>query len=199
MQQVAVISPREAISRLQWFTLVWMSVEVIVASIAAVRARSVALAAFGGDSAIELLSAAAVLWRFRSNRPHAETMATKITGWLLIALAGFIAVDSAHALISESRPRPTYLGIVLLVAAAFVMPWLARRKRQLAVTANSRALRADATQSSICGYMAWIALAGLLLNAFAHFTWADPVAALALLPIVLKEAKEALEGKDCCD
>jgi len=78
------------------------------------------------------------------------------------------------------------------------MPWLGRRKRELVAVANTASLRADATQSSICGYMAWIALAGLLMNAFVHFAWADPVAALALLPIVAKEAKQALEGKECC-
>jgi divalent metal cation (Fe/Co/Zn/Cd) transporter len=76
---------------------------------------------------------------------------------------------------------------------------LGRRKRELSAAANTASLRADATQSSICGYMAWIALAGLLMNAFGHFAWADPVAALGLLPIVIKEAKEAFEGKACCD
>jgi len=177
-----------------------MSVEVAVALFATVRAHSVAMAAFGGDSAIELLSAATVLWRFRSGRKGTEATATKIAGWLLIALVIYIAIDSLYTLIAaEVKPRPSYVGIVLLVAAAFVMPWLARRKRRLAVTSNSPSLRADAAQSSICGYMAaWIALAGLLLNAFGHFAWADPVAALALLPIVVREARDALEGKDCC-
>jgi len=189
----------QAIKRIQWLTVAWMSVEVSVALIAAVRAHSVAMAAFGGDSTIELLSAATVLWRFRSSRKGTEATATKIAGWLLIALLIYIAIDSLYTLIAaEVKPRPSYVGIVLLVAAAFVMPWLARRKRRLAVTSNSPSLRADAAQSSICGYMAWIALAGLLLNAFGHFAWADPVAALALLPIVAKEAKEALEGQACC-
>jgi divalent metal cation (Fe/Co/Zn/Cd) transporter len=191
-------SYHSAIERIQWLTVVWMSVELAVALITATRAHSVALAAFGGDSAIELLSGAAVLWRLRSNRPHAETTATKITGWLLITLAAFIAAGSTYAFVSGSQPRPSYFGIALLVAAAVVMPWLGRRKRELAAAANTASLRADATQSSICGYMAWIALAGLLLNGFRHFAWADPVAALGLLPIVLWEAKKALEGKECC-
>ncbi len=193
-RQVTTVPNWKPIKRIQWFTVAWMAMEVAIALFAAVRARSVALAAFGGDSAIELLSAATVLWRFRSTRESAELAATKITGWLLIVLAVYIAADSLYILLAaESKPKPTYLGVALLAAAAVVMPWLARRKRQLADAANSGSLRADAAQSSICGYMAWIALAGLLLNAFWHFSWADPVAALGLLPIVIKEAKEAFE------
>jgi divalent metal cation (Fe/Co/Zn/Cd) transporter len=194
------LSRSRAIRRIQWLSVVWMSTEVAVALIAGIHARSVALAAFCGDSAIELLSATTVLWRFRSKRVSAEETAMKVTGWLLIVLALFIAADSLYTLISSSRkPEPSYLGIALLVAAAVVMPWLARRKRQLAADAQSASLRADAAQSSICAYMSWIALAGLLLNAFLHVPWADPVAALGLLPIVIKEAKGAFEGGPCCE
>jgi divalent metal cation (Fe/Co/Zn/Cd) transporter len=170
---------------------------MVVAVLAAVRAHSVALAAFGGDSAIELLSAAVVLARFRSRR-MTEEVASKITGWLLLSLALYIAAQSFYTLVaSQSKPEPSYLGVGLLVAAAVVMPLLGRRKRQLAIVAKSSALQADAAQSSVCGYLAWIALAGLLLNAVVHWTWADPVAAIGLLPIVIKEAKEALEGDAC--
>jgi divalent metal cation (Fe/Co/Zn/Cd) transporter len=102
-------------------------------------------------------------------------------------------------LVSESKPRPSYLGIAVLAIAALVMPWLSLRKRQLAVAANSASLRADAAQSSVCAYMSWIALAGLLVNAVAHVPWADPLAALGLLPIILNEAKEAFEGAACCE
>lgn len=197
---MANASDLAAIRRLQWFTVVWMSAEVAVALLAAIRAGSVALAAFGGDSAIELMSAATVLWRFRSSRATAEEISTKITGRLLIGLAVFVLGDSLYTLLfAQSKPRPSYLGIALLIAAAVVMPWLGRRKRKLAAAASSASLRADAAQSSICGYMAWIALAGLLLNAFFHLWWADSVAALALLPIVIREAKESLEGHSCGD
>ena len=190
---------RTAIRHIQWFTVAWMSIETVVALFAAVSAHSVALAAFGADSGIELSSAATVLWRFRSARQHAEVMASKITAWLLVALAVYISADSAYMLLASNRKaEQSYLGIALLAAAAVVMPWLGRRKRQLAAIANSASLRSDAAQSSICGYMAWIALFGLLLNAFAHVSWADPVTALCLMPIVIKEAKEAFEGHDCC-
>jgi divalent metal cation (Fe/Co/Zn/Cd) transporter len=182
-----------AIRRIQWLTIAWMTVEVLVALCAAVMSHSVALAAFGGDSAIELFSAAVVLWRFHTARVQAT--ATKITGWLLIALAVFISCQSLYTLFGKGpKPQPSYLGIALLLAAGLFMPWLGRRKRELAAAASSASLRADAAQSSVCAYMSSIALAGLVLNAFVHIPWADPLAALALLPIVLKEAKDALRG-----
>lgn len=186
---------------MQRLTVAWMTVEVLVALFAALRSRSVALAAFGGDSTIELFSAATVLWRFRTRTSHAraEETAAKITGWLLVALAVLILCQSLYTLFGNGlRPQPSYLGIALLLAAASIMPWLGRRKRQLATAANSASLRADAAQSSVCAYMSWIALVGLLLTAFGQIAWADPVAALGLLPIVLKEAKAALEGDTCC-
>jgi divalent metal cation (Fe/Co/Zn/Cd) transporter len=182
-----------AIRRIQWFTIIWMAIEAAVAFIAAIRAHSVALSAFGGDSAIEFTSAAVVLARFRSPRRITEQFASKIAGWLLLALAGYITAQSFYTLIAaESKPEPSYVGIGLLCAAALVMPWLGRRKRQLAIETRSSALQADAAQSSLCAYLSWIALAGLLLNATAHMSWADPVAALGLLPVVIKEAKEAI-------
>ena len=187
-----------AIRRIQWFTIIWMAIEVAVAFMAAIRAHSVALTAFGGDSAIELMSAAVVLARFRSPRWITEQFASKITGWLLVGLAAYIAARSLYTLIAaEPKPEPSYVGIGLLFAAALVMPRLGRRKRQLAIATKSSALQADAAQSSLCAYLSWIALAGLLLNAVAHTAWADPTAALGLLPFVIKEAKEALEGRAC--
>lgn len=95
----------------------------------------------------------------------------------------------------ESKPGASYLGIGLLIAAAVVMPWLGKRKRQLAARTSSVALRADAAQSSLCDYLSWIALVGLLLNAIWHLPWADPVAALCLLPTIIKESNDAQEGK----
>lgn len=191
------ISNFGAIERIQWLTIAWMSIEAGVSLFTAIRARSVALAAFGADSAIELLSAATVLWRFRTGRQHAETIATKITAWLLVALVGYIASSSLYALILHRKPEVSYLGMIVLIAAALIMPWLGGQKRRLATAANSAALRADATQSSVCAYLAWIALGGLVLNAVAHLWWADAVAALCLIPLVLKEAKEAFEGNTC--
>ena len=106
-----------SIRRIQWFTIIWMTVDVVVALVAAVRAHSVALAAFGGDSAIELLSAGVVLARFRAIRGISERLATKITGWLLVALAAYIVAHSLYTLLAaESRLEVSYLGIGLLFA-----------------------------------------------------------------------------------
>jgi len=191
-------SQSKAIQRVQWLTLGWMGLEAAVALFAAIRAHSVALAAFGADSGIEFLSVATVLWRFRSDRQHTEMTAAKITAWLLVALAIYIALASLSVFLFRRKPEPSYMGMILLIAAALIMPWLGREKRKLATAAGSSALRADAAQSSICAYLACIALAGLLLNAVAHIWWADPAAALCLIPLVIKEAKEAFEGHACC-
>ncbi len=176
-----------------------MSVEAAVSLFAAWRASSPALLAFGGDSAIELFSAGVVLWRFRASAAHgdAERRAALVAGALLFALAAFVAVTSATSLLGYSEPKPTFLGVVILVAAAVVMPWLAKEKRRLSGATGSGALRADAAQSALCAYLSLIALAGLAINAIWHVKWADPAAALAIVPLVLLEGREAMSGKTC--
>jgi divalent metal cation (Fe/Co/Zn/Cd) transporter len=187
--------------RIQVLTVVWMSVEAGVSLSAAWSARSPALLGFGGDSAVELLSAAVVLHRFY--RPlddtRAEQGAAKTAGVLLFVLAAFVVVGSVLSLLGHVEPRPSLLGIVLLILAAVAMPWLARQKRKLSAATGSAALRADAAESAVCGYMALIALAGLVINAIWGVKWADPLAALALLPLILREGWEAVQGKPCCD
>jgi divalent metal cation (Fe/Co/Zn/Cd) transporter len=191
---------RSRIVLIQTLTLVWMSVEAVVSLSAAWMAHSPALLGFGGDSAIELLSAAIVLWRFysRIRGDHTEQRAAKIAGGLLFVLAAFVALASILTLLGHVETRPSPIGIVLLILAALVMPWLAKQKRELSATTASAALRADAAESAICGYLALIALAGLVVNAVWGVSWADPVAALALLPLILREGWEALKGKPCC-
>lgn len=165
---------------------------------AAWRARSPALLAFGGDSAIELLSATVVLWRFRSSASeHAERSAARIAGALLILLAVYVVLASGVSLGGYLEPKPSYLGIAVLAAAALIMPWLAREKRRLSAETGSAVLRADAAESTLCAYLSIIALAGLTLHAVGSFRWADPVAALAITPFVLYEARETLRGKPC--
>jgi divalent metal cation (Fe/Co/Zn/Cd) transporter len=174
--------------------------EAAIAIVAAVRAQSIALLAFGADSGIELLSAFVVFLRFRNIARLNERRAVRITGVLLFALAAFILASSVLVLTNPRfRPEPSYLGIGLLIAAAVFMPWLSSQKRKLAVKTNSGSLRADAVQSSMCGYLAWIALGGLILNAGFKYSWADPAAALLLLPIVIREGWEALQGKGCAE
>jgi divalent metal cation (Fe/Co/Zn/Cd) transporter len=177
-----------------------MSVEAVVSLGAAWIARSTALLGFGGDSAVELLSAAVVLWRFHSpsREESSEKLAARIAGSLLFVLAAFVALASALTLLGHVEARPSLIGIVLLILAAVVMPWLAMQKRQLSTVTGSAALRADAGESAVCGYLALIALAGLAVNAIWRGSWADPVAALALLPLIVREGWEAMKGKPCC-
>jgi divalent metal cation (Fe/Co/Zn/Cd) transporter len=202
MASVRQIAPPDAIRRIQrvqTLTIAWMSVEAAVSLFAAWRARSPALLAFGGDSAIELFSAVVVLWRFRASteHEHAERLSARVAGTLLFAVAAFVAVTSVTSLLGYSEPKPTFLGIAILIAAAAIMPWLAKEKRRLSGTTGSAALRADAAQSALCAYLSLIALAGLAINAIWHVEWADPIAALAIIPLVIWEGREAMRGKAC--
>jgi divalent metal cation (Fe/Co/Zn/Cd) transporter len=197
--QVLPAGTLRRIHRIQAITIFWMSVEVVVGMWAAYRALSPAMLAFAGDSAIELFSAAVVLWRFRSAAvgQHDEQRAARIAGALLFVLAAYVVVASTLTLLGYNEARPTYLGITILVAAALFMPWLARAKRRLSAKTGSAALRADAAQSGLCAYMSLIALVGLMLNAAWHVRWADPAAAMVVTPIILWEAREAIRGKAC--
>jgi divalent metal cation (Fe/Co/Zn/Cd) transporter len=117
-------------------------------------------------------------------------------GALLFVLAAFVAVTSVTSLLSYSQPKPTFLGIAILGAAAVVMPWLAKEKRRLSRATGSAALRA-AAQSALCAYLSLIGLAGLAINAIWHVKWADPIAALAILPLIVWEGRKAMRGKSC--
>jgi divalent metal cation (Fe/Co/Zn/Cd) transporter len=186
------------IRQIQTITIAWMSAEAVVSLSAAWMAHSPALLAFGGDSAVELLSAVVVYWRFHSKwHETSERLAARITGGLLFALAVYVALIATWALLGHREVRPSYLGIVLLIVAAVVMPALARQKRQLSALTASAALRADAAESALCGYLSIIALAGLGANAFWGITWADPLAALCLIPLVAREGWQALKGRPC--
>ncbi len=187
--------------RLQVITIIWMSVEAGVSLGAAWTARSPALIGFGGDSVVELLSAAVVFRRFYkpSQREHVEERAGRIAGGLLFVLATFVITTSVLTLLGHIEARPSYTGIAVLGLAAMIMPWLAAQKRQLSIKTGSGALRADAAESAVCGYLALIALAGLAVNAVWKVSWADPVAALALMPLITREGWEAWKGKPCCE
>jgi divalent metal cation (Fe/Co/Zn/Cd) transporter len=188
----------QRIRQIQAITIGWMSAEAVLSLAAAWMARSPVLLAFGGDSAIELLSAVVVYRRFSVKRQEAsELLAARIAGGLLFALAAYVALIATLALVGRGEARPSLLGIVVLIVAAVVMPMLARQKRRLSAMTASAALRADATQSALCGYLSIIALAGLVANAFWGITWADPVAALCLIPLVMREGWQALKGRPC--
>jgi divalent metal cation (Fe/Co/Zn/Cd) transporter len=197
--QIAAADVRRRIRSVQIVTISWMIVEAAVSLFAAWRAHSPALFAFGGDSAIELLSAAMVLWGFRAQavQAHTERNVGRVVGGLLFALAAYVVATSFVSLAGYREPRPTLLGIAILIAAAVIMPFLAKEKRKLSAATGSAALRADAAQSGTCAYLSVIALAGLAANAVWRVAWADPVAALAIVPFVVWEGREAVRGKPC--
>ena len=125
----------------------------------------------------------------------------RLAGTLLFALAAYVIVESVFSLLGHSEPQPSYIGTAVLIIAAIAMPLLAREKRNLAALTGSAALRADAAESAVCGYLSFIALVGLGINAVWHIRWTDPVAALAITPVIVREGWEAIRGeaRGCVD
>ncbi len=196
--QIATQDSLCLVRRIQIITIAWMSIEAALSLWSAWKARSPALVAFGGDSAIELLSAVVVLWRFRHRASeHEEKRAARMAGGLLFVLAACVALVSVMSLRGYSAPKPSYLGMAVLATAALIMPWLAREKRRLSTVTGSAALRADAAESAICFYLSIIALLGLAAHALFHIEWADPIAALAIIPLIVFEGREAMRGRAC--
>jgi divalent metal cation (Fe/Co/Zn/Cd) transporter len=188
----------QRIRRIQTITILWMTVEASLSLFAAWMAHSPALLAFGGDSAIELLSAVVVLRRFRAPaQERSEKHMARIAAALLFILAAYVAVISAMTLLGHREAKTTYSGIAVLIGAAAIMPWLAREKRRLSAITGSAALRADAAESALCAYLSLVALVGLGINAIWHLQWADPIAALVIVPLILWEGWEAMRGRAC--
>ena len=186
-----------AVFWLQGITLVWMLAECGLSLYAAAAAHSPALLAFGSDSFVELLSAGVVLLQFLPHVSISQRNATRAAGALLFALALIVSVMAIGSLVLRLRPETSRLGIGITVAALIVMPILARLKRREARRSNNAALAADAVQSAACAYLAVIALAGLAINALFHIGWFDSLAALAAIPLLLKEGRAAWNGKAC--
>lgn len=185
---------------LEIFTVLWNSAEGVVSVVLGLLAGSIALIGFGVDSFIETSSGFVLLWRLqKSSDPDkdlaAEAAALRLVGASLLALAAYIVYDSAGALIRREPPDASILGIALAVLSLIVMPLLARQKRRVAVELKSRAMAADALQTTICTCLSVILLAGLVLNAVLGWWWADPLAALGMAPIIAKEGAEAVRGE----
>jgi len=190
--------------RLEILTLVWNSLEAVVAIVAGWIASSIALIGFGLDSVIESASGAVLLWRLRrdadaARREHVERRALQLVGWSFFALAAYVAADAARSLWLRETPDRSTVGIVLAALSLVVMPILARAKRRVAARIASRALHADSRQTDLCAYLSAILLAGLLLNSILGWWWADPVAALLMVPIIAREGRDALRGEHCSD
>jgi len=190
--------------RLEYLTVGWNVLEGAIAIVAGSIAGSVALVGFGLDSAIESSSGAVLLWRLHAERngeniERLEKTALKLVGIGFLLLAAYVAFDSISTLLLREASRRSVVGIALSLASLLVMPLLARAKRRTASDLNSAALHADSRQTSICAYLSAILVGGLLLNAVAGWWWADPVAALVMVPIIAQEGREALKGDTCAD
>ena len=191
--------------RLEWFTIGWNSVEAVVAIGAGLLAGSIALVGFGLDSVIETAAGLIVLWRLRREvagaQDHhveqAERVALRFVGLTFVVLGLYVFYESAHRLWSREAPAESWIGMGLALVSLIVMPLLAFRKRAVARALASRALAADAVETLVCAYLSLTLLLGLGLNALAGWWWADPVAALAMLPLIFKEGVEALRGDVC--
>ena len=182
---------------LEYFTVAWCVAEVIVAFAAGVKARSVALVAFGLDSAIEIVAAVAVLWRFKRrslDAQRSEEPATKIVGATFFGLSAFVGYESVDDLYFRRAPQGSLPGIILAVAALLTMSLLGLSKRNLGTRLSSRALLADSAESLACAYFSAALLLGLALNAWFHWWWADPAAALAIAALMVREGFETISG-----
>jgi divalent metal cation (Fe/Co/Zn/Cd) transporter len=207
MNQESTIERKKQIKRglrLEYFTIAYNSLEGLISIIAGLIAGSVSLVGFGIDSVIEIISGAALIWRLGHDlnperRESAERMTLRIIGSCFIALAIYILYDSGSILLRHEAPERSVPGIVIAALSAIVMPLLARAKRRVASNISSAALQADSRQTDFCTYLSVILLGGLLLNALLGWWWADPTAALIMVPIIANEGIRAVQGQACSD
>lgn len=191
--------------RLEYLTVAWNAVEGVVGVWAAVAAGSVALLGFGIDSFVEGLSAVILIWRLRAEQGARDEAAIaaldrrahKLVALSLFALAAYVAYEAVTSLWHGERPRPSAVGMALTSVSIVVMIWLARAKRRAAAALGSRALEADAFQTTACWWLSVVTLGGIGLNAAFGWWWADPVAALGMTLLIAAEGREAWRGEEC--
>ena len=195
---------------LTYITLGWMTIEGAASLLLGWASKSLLLEAFGIDSVIELFSATILLWRLRveaggtatSQRVNlVEDRAARLVGYSLYALIAYIVLNSGYGLFIAKRITDTHesvWGILIGAVAKVGMPILAGYKLKVAARLNSRALRADAIESITCGYLSIVLMIGLAATRLLGWWWLDSVAALALIPFLIKEARAAIAGDECC-
>lgn len=187
--------------RLEWFTTGWNVIEAVIAIGSGVASGSIALVAFGVDSLIEVLSAAAVLWRLIRAGPQAseadsaaaEKRALLVVGVTFYLLATYAGVDAILSLIAREVPEFSLVGLVLSAASLVVMPILAHAKQTTATSMGSRALHADAIETWVCAYLSAALLLGLGLHRLLGWWWADPIAALVMVPFIIWQGRETVQ------
>jgi divalent metal cation (Fe/Co/Zn/Cd) transporter len=198
---------RAAIARrghyLELFTIGWAVLEATIALVTAMKSHSVALAGFGFDSLIEVVSGAALMWRMSHEMDHdrrhrAEHVSLRIAGVCLLALAAYVFIEAAFNLVNHQNSETTLAGIAVTTAAVIFMPLLSRAKRKVGRALNSTAMMTDAKQTDFCMYQAMIVLFGLVIHATLGIGWADSAAALLLVPLLMWAGTLSLRGQACC-
>lgn len=188
--------------RIRWFVAATISYNVIEAVIAiteGARVSSTALVGFGLDSVIEVSSAAAVAWQFAGKDPEArEKVALRIIAVSFFALAGYVGIESIRFLAGAGEAEHSRIGIALAAASLVIMPVLSWAQRRAGRELGSASAVADSKQTLLCTYLSAILLAGLLVNSAFGWSWADPIAALAIAAVAVKEGVNALRGETCC-
>ena len=189
---------------LEYFTIAWNCLEGLIAVILGALAGSISLVGFGIDSFIEVTSGAVLLWRMAVDadvrrRERNERFSLRIVGVCFLALAVYVGYESISDLVSRKAPEHSSPGIILACVSLVVMPLLSRAKKKVANELGSSAMHADAKQTDFCVYLSVILLLGLVLNAALGWWWADPIAAVFMVPLIAKEGVEAMRGETCCD
>ena len=180
-------------------TITYNLAEAVVAIGAGMVASSAALIGFGLDSVIEVASAAAVAWQFFGRDPKArERAALRITAASFFALAAYVTVESVRALSGTVETAPSTVGIVLAAVSLLVMPILSYAQRRAGRELESSSAVADSQQTLLCTYLSGVLLIGLILNSLLGWSWADPLAALVIAAVAIKEGRAAWRGQRCC-
>lgn len=180
-------------------TITYNVVEAVIALAEGTRVSSSALVGFGLDSTVEVASAAAVAWQFSARDPETrEKAALRFIAFSFFALAAYVSVDAALSLAGVGEPQPTTIGIALAAASLVIMPALSLTQRRAGRELNSRSAVADSKQTLLCAYLSAVLLAGLVLHSVLGWTWADPVAALGIAALAVREGVEAWRGDPCC-
>ncbi|OUM43446.1 cation transporter [Arthrobacter sedimenti] len=180
-------------------TITYNVIEAVIAISAGTMASSSALIGFGLDSIVEVLSAAAVAWQFAGRDPEArERTALRLIAFSFFGLAAFVTFDAVRTLLGASEPQHSLVGIILAAVSLTVMPFLSWAQRRAGRELGSRSAVADSKQTLLCTYLSGVLLVGLLLNSTLGWSWADPVAALVIAAVAIKEGREAWKGDSCC-